>query len=74
MSDIELTPLEKAIALCDGQTGLAKRLGVTQGTIWQWINGRRPLPPTRAAEIEQICEGKVTARELLPDFPWPKVA
>jgi DNA-binding transcriptional regulator YdaS (Cro superfamily) len=74
MTDTELTPLERAIAICEGQTAMAKRLGVTQGTIWQWLNGRRPIPPARAAEIEFVCDGKVTARELLPNFKWPKVA
>jgi len=63
--------LQRAIDIVGGQLALAKALHVTPGAISQWICGRRPLPPFRAAEIETLVKGEVMARELCPDFPWP---
>lgn len=52
------------------QTEFAKRLGVSQGLVWQWMNGRTRVTPEKAAEIERKTKGEVTRRELRPDDWW----
>jgi transcriptional regulator with XRE-family HTH domain len=52
------------------QTALAKALGVTQGAVWQWANGRRPIPADRCPAIERATAGAVTCEELRPDVDW----
>jgi DNA-binding transcriptional regulator YdaS (Cro superfamily) len=66
--------LRRAIEIIGSQAELARRLGVKPQAFTDWLSGTRPLPPLRAAQIEKILEGKVKARELLPDFPWPESA
>jgi DNA-binding transcriptional regulator YdaS (Cro superfamily) len=53
------------------QQELADRLGVTQGIISQWVLGRVPVPPERAAAIERATQGEVTRVELRPDVFGP---
>lgn len=50
------------------QSDLAIALGVTQGTVSHWINGRVQIPTDRARAIEQATEGKVTPRDLWPEL------
>lgn len=60
----EHTPIERAIAICDSQQGLADRIGVSQALISQWLSGalvhQRHFPGIVAA-----TGGLVTAAELL---------
>lgn len=56
----ELTPAEKAAAeriaaalsSCGkSQEAIGAEVGVTQGQIWQWANGRLPVPAERARDL-----------------------
>lgn len=42
---------------------LARKLGVSRGTVWKWIELGR-IPPRRAVDVVDISEGRVT----LADF------
>jgi DNA-binding transcriptional regulator YdaS (Cro superfamily) len=53
------------------QEEFAQKLGVTQGAISQWLLGREPISPARAATIEKATRGKVTRLELRPDVFGP---
>lgn len=53
------------------QDALAKRIGVTQGTVHQWVSGKLPISAERAADIERATDGKVTRIELRPDVFGP---
>jgi hypothetical protein len=44
-------------------TTLAKKLGVSRGTVWKWIEVGR-IPPRRAVAVVDVSEGRVT----LADF------
>lgn len=62
------SPIQRAIAACDNNKAvLARLVGVTPAMVWQWENGRRPVPATRCADIEQATGGAVTRQELRPD-------
>jgi DNA-binding transcriptional regulator YdaS (Cro superfamily) len=51
------------------QEEFAKRLGVTQGAVSQWLRGG--VPVARAADIERATRGLVTRVELLPEIFGP---
>ena len=58
------------------QEEFAKRLTppVSQGLVWQWLNGRTRVRPERARAIERITKGEVRAHELRPDVFDPPAA
>jgi DNA-binding transcriptional regulator YdaS (Cro superfamily) len=53
------------------QTEFAQRLGVTQGMVWQWLNGHRRVAAEQVLPIEGATDGKVSRHELRPDL-YPK--
>jgi len=65
-----MNSLHQAIRYVGSQAELARRLGVRPQLISQWKSGKRPIPPARAAQIEEITQGEVKRQDLLPDFPW----
>ena len=57
------------------QEEFATKLGVTQGLVWQWLEGRTRITAERAVEIEAATGGKVTRHELRPDlYPEERAA
>ena len=50
------------------QAAFGERLDVSQGLVWQWLNGRTKITPERAIEIEALTQQKVTRAELRPDI------
>lgn len=55
------------------QTALAKRLGVSQGLVSQWVAGRTAVSAERAIEIERATSGAVRCEELRPDVDWAAI-
>lgn len=62
-----MNAIQKAVAACGGQKALADLLGVSQSAVNQWVNGVRPVPPTRCRAIESAAGGEVTCHDLRPD-------
>ena len=54
------------------QAAFASQLGVTQGLVWQWLNGRTKIVAERVLQIERATDGKVTRHELRPDLYPPE--
>lgn len=52
------------------QTELADRLGITQGAVWQWLAGRKPVSAESCIAIERVTEGEVRCEDLRPDIDW----
>ena len=48
------------------QQGLADKLKVSQGLVWQWLNGETSITPERAKHIEEIT-GIPRIRLLYPE-------
>lgn len=72
----EPTPLERAVAILGGQAATGRLLDVSQGLVWQWLNGR-PLPARFCPALEKATAAKgerITCEELLPDFTWMRNA
>lgn len=50
------------------QADLAASIGVTQGAVSHWINGRVRVPAERVLDIERATGGKVSRHDLRPDL------
>lgn len=48
------------------QTQFGELVGVSQGMVWQWINGKRPVSPLKAREIETATNGAISAASFHP--------
>lgn len=55
------------------QKELCKMLGVSPGTVSQWFTNFRKIPHLRAIAIEKLTDGKVSRRDLAPDYPWDEL-
>lgn len=65
-----MNALEIVCEQVGGQTKLARILGVSPQAVYQWIHGKRKVPPLRAVEIQNKIG--VAKEEIRPDFPWSK--
>lgn len=54
----------------ESQAAFARRLAVTQGMVWQWIAGRRPVALGQCVRIERATDGLVSREVLRPDVDW----
>lgn len=68
------TAIQKAVEAAGGQTALAKLIGVSQGLVWQWCDGRLAVRAEHCASIERVVGGEVSRYDLRPDVfgPAPK--
>ncbi|WP_232343240.1 transcriptional regulator [Burkholderia pseudomallei] len=57
------------------QAAFAELLGVSQGLIYQWLTGRRPVAADKCVVIERATNGAVTRRDLRSDWSsiWPEL-
>lgn len=54
------------------QSGLADAVGVSQGMVSGWLNGRYEITWEMAKRIEQATDGVVSRYDLRPDIFGPK--
>lgn len=59
--------IEKAVKIYGGQTKLGNALGVTQASVWDWINKYGQAPAKHISRISALTNGEVTIQELLSD-------
>lgn len=50
------------------QEQFAKEIGVSQGLVWQWLNGHTRITAERAIEIEQKTRRQIHRADLRPDL------
>ena len=50
------------------QDEFAKKVGVSQGLVWQWINGKTKVRAERVAGIEEATNGEITRHDLRSDI------
>lgn len=68
MSTVDLlAPLEGAVELAGSQEKLGDICGVSQPTIWYWLNVLKKTPAEQAPKIETALGGQVTRYQLRPD-------
>ncbi|MFI9652822.1 transcriptional regulator [Guyparkeria halopsychrophila] len=69
MSDNQPFALARAVDLAGSQSELARRIGVDQPHIWNWLNrGRKRVPGEYVIPIEEAVGGAVTRQQLRPDL------
>lgn len=61
------TPIQKAVATFDDPKLFAAAVGVSPAFVWQWVNGKRPVPAQHCIPIEKATGGAVTRYDLRPD-------
>lgn len=61
--------IKKAVEICGNQALLAKACGVSQPTVFKWLNGAL-LDVKYIPSIISATNGKVTAEEIRPDVDW----
>jgi len=49
------------------QAAFAKKVGVSQGRVSQWLDGET-IPAERCVAIEKATQGRVTRQDLRPDL------
>lgn len=49
------------------QEEFARRVGVSQGAVSQWLLGKIKPSPRRALDIERASEGAISRHELCPE-------
>jgi DNA-binding transcriptional regulator YdaS (Cro superfamily) len=65
----KLTELRKYIASQRmTQAEFAKKIGVTQGAVWQWIEGKQRVSAERVLSIEDATAGTVTRYYMRSDL------
>lgn len=68
-----MTPIERAVEICGGQSGLARRANVTQPAVAKWLKGGK-ISAESAVAVELATRGQVRRHELRPDvFDTPVV-
>lgn len=67
-STMKETAIQRAARILGGASGLADAAGVSIQAAYQWINGDRPVPATRAPLIEKATG--VLCEDLCPGVPW----
>lgn len=50
------------------QQQFGKRIGVSQGLVWQWLEGRTRITAERALVIEGKTRGEIGRHDLRPDL------
>lgn len=50
------------------QQQFAVALDVSQGLVWQWLNGVTRVTAERCLDIEKATDGQVTRYDLRPDI------
>lgn len=69
--------LQQAVAICGGQTALAKSIGLSQPYIYNWLTRSNGIPPAEYCSlIEKSTNGQVTRKDLRPKdwhLIWPEL-
>lgn len=69
--------LHDYLAQDGAQSRMAADLAISTAQVWQWKEGRRPVPHEYGAAIEKATGGKVTRKDLFPNSwmrIWPELA
>jgi len=61
-----LEALKEAVQLAGGQNAMARNLGVSQASIWRWINENLQSPAEHVLKIEELTG--VSRHDLRPDI------
>lgn len=64
--------IKQAVALCNGQSSLARACGVSQTAVLKWICGGK-MDVKYIPAIIKATNGEVKPQELRPDVDWETI-
>jgi DNA-binding transcriptional regulator YdaS (Cro superfamily) len=70
------SPIVVACETLGGQAETANLLDITRPAVYQWCDGRRPVPAERCPEIERLTQARgkrVSCEALRPDVRWVRI-
>lgn len=67
---METTHINRAADICGGASSLARAIGAKPPTVYQWLDGSRPVPLHQCPAIEAATSGAVRCEQLRPDVQW----
>lgn len=68
-TSLTITPneaLKRAVAVLGGQTAMARLLGISQPSVWYWVDKGRALPPEHVLAVEEATG--ISRHDLRPDI------
>ncbi len=68
-----LEALKKAIDEAGGMQKLANAIGVSYQTILNWKSARTSISAMHSIRIEEVTRGKVTRKDILPEYFSEKI-
>lgn len=69
-ADVEA--VKKVVGMFGSMGILSRALEVSTNTVFNWCHGKTSPSPLICMRIEILTDGKVKARDILPDFEWEK--
>lgn len=66
--------IKKAIDLAGSQVELAKRLGVSQPRVWNWLNRDKSIPIEYVIPICEAVENQLSPQDFYPNIFGNKIA
>lgn len=73
MKKINSEAVKKAAEIVGGKQKLAGIVGVAYKTVLDWTSGRSGITVGNALKIERATNSEITAKEILPSFPWDEL-
>jgi DNA-binding transcriptional regulator YdaS (Cro superfamily) len=73
VSKINADIIKKASKYIGSKQLLAAKIGVSYKTVLDWASGRSGITIVNALRIEKATDRHVTAKEILPDYPWDEL-
>lgn len=64
--------IKQAVALCNGQSSLARACGVSQTAVLKWLCGGK-MDVKYIPSIIQATKFEINPTELRPDVDWPTI-
>lgn len=70
-SEPSFEALKRAVTVLGGQSAMARLIGVTQPTVWAWLDRAKPLPAEHVLKVEEATG--ISRHDLRPDL-YPREA
>jgi len=62
-----------AINIAGGAKELSHKINTSYQSILDWKNARKTPTALNCLKIEKATEGKIKAKDILPNYPWDEL-
>ncbi len=67
---VNFSSIVEASKMLGSMYNMAKQLGVTYTTVFNWCHGKAVPNPLNCMKIEKVTKGKIKKEDIRPDFDW----